>query len=88
MRVNALIHKSVLDENIRIKKENEKLLIQISNNKYRVNRAASIVNRFYKMIPILEERKGAFRFDKWQEIEKLMYLTEKHESDVDYEFKN
>lgn len=76
MRVNAVIHKSVLEENARLKIEIEKLTSSIQKNKYRVNMAASIVNRFYQIKPLIQERKGAFRFDKWQRINELINLTE------------
>ena len=80
MRVNAEIHKSILEENSRLKIEIEKLTSSIQKNKYRVNMAASIVNRFYQIKPLIKERKGAFRFDKWQMINELMNLTETHKS--------
>jgi hypothetical protein len=42
--------------------------------------AASIVNRFYQIKPLIQERKGAFRFDKWQRINELINLTETHKA--------
>ena len=78
MRVTAVIHKSVLEENTRLKKEVDLLTTAIQKNKYRVNMAASIVNRFYQIKPLIQERKGAFRFDKWQRINELINLIEIH----------
>lgn len=78
MEVNNVIHKSVLEENERLKIEIQKLTTAIQRNKYRVNMAASIVNKFYQIKPLIQERKGAFRFDKWQKINELINLTEAH----------
>ncbi len=80
MKVNSIVHKRVLDENSELKKEIDKLLVSIKRGSRKVNLASVIVNRFYKLKPLIIERKGAFRFDKWQEISTLINLTDKFAS--------
>lgn len=68
------------EENARLKDEIEHLRRGIRNDKYRVNMAASIVNKFYLVKPLILEMKGSFRFDKWQKINELIFLTDRHKS--------
>lgn len=80
MKANAIIYKEAIEENIKLKKDIDKLKATITLGGRRVKLAESIVNRFYKIKPLIIERKGAFRFDKWKEISTLLNLTEKFES--------
>ena len=67
-------------ENAKLKTEIERLKDGILKNKSRVNLAAAIVNKFYKVKPLILERRGAFRFDKWQKINELIFLTDRHKA--------
>lgn len=80
MKVNSIVHQKVVAENSKLKKEIDKLLVSIKRGSRKTNLAAVIVNRFYKIKPLLIERKGAFRFDKWQEISTLINLTDRFSS--------
>lgn len=69
-----------LFENVKLRMQIERLKKGIRNNKYRVNLAAAIVNKFYLVKPLILERRGAYRFDKWQKINELIFLTERHKA--------
>ena len=67
-------------ENAKLKTEIERLKTGIRNDKYRVSMASSIVNKFYLVKPLIMEMKGSFRFDKWQKINELIFLTDRHKA--------
>ena len=45
------------------------------NTKYWRSRAKVVVDKFEKLEPILINRRGAFSFDEWNEIQEIMKLT-------------